>query len=176
MAQNRCTATTKAGKGCRRRPAPGGDRCAVHNGEQLDGLTPKVHERVVQAIRLGLPRELAAEAAGIDERTLYRWLQRAAGDDAPDRFRALAEDVRRGTAQWAARTVHDIQRDDPGGRNRRWLLAVRLPEHFSERRQVEHSGQLEVALAAELDPRKLTDAELDELRRICEKGRPDADS
>jgi hypothetical protein len=171
----KCAATTKSGKSCRRRPAPGAERCAVHAGEQLDGLTPETHELVVQAIRLGLPRELAAGAAGIGSRTLYRWLQRGEADDAPDRFRTLAEDVRRGTAQWAARTVHDIQRDDPGGRNRRWLLAVRLPEYFSERRQVEHSDQLELALAAELDPRKLTDGDLDELRRICEKGRPDGE-
>lgn len=173
MTKKRCAATTRAGKRCRRRPTPGSDRCAVHNGEQLDGLTPDVHQRVVQAIRRGLPRELAAEAAGVGARTLYRWLARGEADDAPDRFRALAEEVRRGTAQWAARTVDDIQRDDPGGRNRRWLLSVRLPEHFSERRQVEHSGQIDVALEAELDPRKLSDDELDELRRICEKGRPD---
>jgi hypothetical protein len=177
MARKRCTATTKAGRPCRRRSAADGDRCAVHASEQLDGLTPEVHQEIVRTIELGMPRELAAEAAGIHRATLFRWLARGDGDDAPERFRALAADVQSASARGAVRSLLEIHRDQSGGWQRhKWLLATRFPEHFSERGQLELSGPdggpVPIDVAG-LDPRKLSDAELDELRRLCRKGRRD---
>jgi hypothetical protein len=166
MAGKRCTATTKAGNPCRRRPAPGASRCAVHAGEQLDGLTPEVHQEIVRVIELGMPRELAAEAAGISRATLFRWLNRGERDDAPDRFRALAADVHRASARGAVRSLMEIHRDQSGGWQRhKWLLAVRYPEHFTERGRLEHTGPEGGPIP--LEPlRVASDDELELLQRL----------
>jgi transposase len=41
-----------------------------------DKLTPEVAQRIVDAIRVGATVELAAAAAGVGIRTLYRWKKR----------------------------------------------------------------------------------------------------
>jgi hypothetical protein len=173
--KRRCTATTKTGKPCRRRPAPGTGRCAVHAGDQLDGLTPDVHQEIVHTIELGAPRELAAEAAGISRATLFRWLSRGETDDAPERFRKLADDVHRASARGAVRSLLEIQRDESGGWQRhKWLLAVRYPEHFTERGRLEHTGPEDGPIDIEMvgdalgDLRRLSEAQLDELGKLME--------
>ena len=45
-------------------------------GGRRTKLTPEVQEKVVSAIRAGNYANVAAEYAGIGERTFYRWLQR----------------------------------------------------------------------------------------------------
>ena len=173
MARKRCTATTKAGKPCKRRPAPGTKRCAVHAGEQLDGLTPEVHQEIVSTIELGAPRELAAEAAGISKATLFRWLTRGKSDGAPERFRKLADDVHRASARGAVRSLVEIHRDQGGGWQRhKWLLAVRYPEHFTEHGRLEHSGPdggpIEVAGDALGDLSRLSETQLTALGELME--------
>jgi hypothetical protein len=173
MARKRCTATTKAGSPCRRRPAPDGDRCAVHASEQLDGLTPVLHQEIVRTIELGMPRELAAEAAGIHRATIFRWLTRGKSADAPERFRKLADDVHRADARGAVRSLVEIHRDKSGGWQRhKWLLAVRHPEHFTERGRLEHSGPdggpIEVAGDALGDLGRLTETQLVQLGELME--------
>src|SRR5258708_1378376 len=41
-----------------------------------DNLTPEIAKRFEDAIRVGAPNELAAAAAGISMRTVYRWEER----------------------------------------------------------------------------------------------------
>jgi hypothetical protein len=46
-------------------------------------LTANRQELIVSAIRIGNYARVAAEAAGIDESTLYRWMKRGAEDELP---------------------------------------------------------------------------------------------
>jgi Homeodomain-like domain len=93
----RCTASTKGGKRCRRKPAAGTERCHPHSAAadvgRPDSLTEDAERRIVQAVRAGATREVAARAAGCSRRRLQRWLARGGGGDAPDHFRRLAEQV-----------------------------------------------------------------------------------
>jgi Homeodomain-like domain len=114
----RCSAKTKSGKRCRRRPAAGGERCHAHSGADdvgaPDGLTPEAERRIVQAVRTGATREVAAAAAGVSRRTLQRWLARGAVEDAPEHFRRLAAAVDQAGAQ---REVEALARIAMAGRD-----------------------------------------------------------
>jgi hypothetical protein len=170
----RCTAKTRAGTRCRRKAGDGGC-CHAHSGAvdvgRPDGLTAAVHERIVRAVRVGAGREVAAQEAGVDVRTLQRWLARGAGEDADERFRALAVEVERAGAQREIQAhAHIARAGAEDWRAEAWYL--RYVRGYAGRH--EHSGPdggpipLDVA---GLELRKLSDAELDELRRICAKGR-----
>jgi hypothetical protein len=164
----KCTAKTKAGKNCRRRPDPGGDRCAVHvHDRQLDGCTPEVQERVCQALRAGAHMEQAATYAGVHRATVYRWLARSESDQAPQRFRDFAAAVHEAEAGFEIASLALIARaGDEDWRARAWLVERRHPRRWGRRKALELSGpdgepiQLD---ALGLDTHKLTDAELDTL-------------
>jgi hypothetical protein len=170
----RCTAKTKAGKRCRRRPAPGGDRCAVHDDDrQLDGLTPEVHERVCQGLRDGGHMEQAAAYAGVHRATVYRWLARGESDDAPQRFRDYAAAVGEAEAGFEIASLALIARaGDEDWRARAWLVERRHPRRWGRRKALELSGpdgepiQLE---ALGLDWHRLSDEELDFVARLYAK-------
>jgi hypothetical protein len=173
MAKRRCTATTKAGKRCRRRPAAGGGRCAVHSGGQLDGLTPAVQERVCQALRAGAHMEQAATFAGVHRATVHRWLARGESDDAPERFRDFAAAVREAEAGFEIASLALIARaGDEDWRARAWLVERRHPRRWGRRKALELSGpdgepiQLE---ALGLDWHRLTDEELDFVAQLYAK-------
>jgi hypothetical protein len=93
----RCTAKTKSGSCCKRRPAAGAERCHAHSGADdvgtPDGLTAEAEQRIVKAVRDGATREVAAAAAGVSRRTLQRWLAAGRAEDAPEHLRRLAEAV-----------------------------------------------------------------------------------
>jgi Homeodomain-like domain len=137
----RCTAKTKSGKRCRRRPAAGTERCHAHSGTDdvgaPDGLTADAERRIVQAVRAGATREVAAAAAGVSRRTLQRWLARGVADDAPPRFRRFALAVGEAGAQ---REVEALARIALAGRDDwkadAWYL--RFVRGYPERH--EHSG------------------------------------
>jgi len=75
-------------------------------------LTPKVQERIVQGIRLGMPYEHAARYGGIDKTTFYRWLEKgeAQGRGAYRDFRNAVKDAEgQAEASWLA-TVEQASR------------------------------------------------------------------
>jgi hypothetical protein len=163
----KCTAKTKAGRRCQRKPAAGADVCAVHNGAQLDGCSPDVQERVCQALRAGAHMEQAATYAGVHRATVYRWLARGEADDAPERYRDFAAAVREAEAGFEIASLALIARvGDEDWRARAWLVERRHPRRWGRRKALELSGpdgepiQLE---ALGLDTHKLTDDELDTL-------------
>jgi hypothetical protein len=86
--------------------------------------------------------------------------------------------VRRAGARGAIRSLLEIHRDKSGGWQRhKWLLAVRYPEHFTERGRFEHSGPggdpIEIRAETDWDLRKLSNDELDLLYRLQRKAAPD---
>jgi len=69
-------------------------------------LTPEVHAAIVAYMRAGAFAWVAAEAAGIDKSTLYRWMDRGARE-ASGSYHDFAEDVRQAQAQ--ARVTAEVQ-------------------------------------------------------------------
>jgi hypothetical protein len=172
----RCTANTRAGNRCRRKAGDGG-RCHAHSAPDVgrpDGLTAAAHEQIVRAARTGAGREVAAQAAGIDVRTLQRWLARGSDDDADERFRRLAADVERAGAQREVQAHAHMAR--AGADDWRAELAyLRYVRGYPVRH--EHSGPggdpIEIRAESDWDLRRLSNDELDLLYRLQRKAAPD---
>ena len=102
-------------------------------------LTPDVHARIVETVRLGNFRETAAAAAGVDVRTMRRWLYRGAQGEAP--YAAFSADL---DAAEAASEIADIgaiaAADD-------WKAIAWRRERMSNRWQL----RLRVEVTKELD-------------------------
>ena len=173
----RCTAKTAAGKRCRRKAGDGG-RCHAHSGApdvgRPDVLTANDHEQIVRAVRTGAGREVAARAAGIDVRTLQRWLARGSDEDADERFRALARDVERAGGQREVQAHAHMAR---AGRDdwRAELACLRYVRGCPARH--EHSGPDgdPIEIRADWDLRRLSNDELDLLVALQRKAAPDDD-
>lgn len=79
----RCTGTTGKGTRCTRNALHGSTRCKAHGfnpgniGRPPSALTPELADRIVGLLLEGNYLKTAAEAVGVPERTVYRWLERA---------------------------------------------------------------------------------------------------
>lgn len=108
-------------------------RAMPDTGRPTD-LTPEIAEKLVQAASLGSYRKQAAAFAGVDERTLRRWLQR--GHAEPDslyaalRARLLEAEARTQVA--AMGTITKAIRDGDW-KAAAWMLERRTPEQYSPR-------------------------------------------
>jgi transposase len=78
-------------------------------GGRRTKLTPEVHEKIVSAIRAGNYARVAAEYAGVGERTFYRWLQR--GQEAQRGiYRQFWQAVKKAEREAEVRAVAIIQK------------------------------------------------------------------
>lgn len=68
-------------------------RAPRRTGGRRSKLTPETHSAIVKAVRAGATFENAAQAAGVDESTLYRWLRDAELAGAPTWKRQFREDI-----------------------------------------------------------------------------------
>ena len=106
-------------------------------------LTPTSHKRVVEAIRRGGYRAVAAEYAGIGEATLYRWLADGAKQDVGP-YRELWEAVKKAEA---AAELGDISIIKKAARKNwqaaAWLLERKHPERWGkvDRTKLELTGK-----------------------------------
>jgi transposase len=134
----RCKASTRSGKRCKSQALAGGERCYAHSAAAVgrpDKLTDELKARLLEAVRAGVPVEVAAEYAGISRSTYYRWLSLAEEDD---RFRAFRDEVRTAEAEaevHATATLRKAMGDD-------WRAALaylerRHPERWGRRRAEE---------------------------------------
>ncbi len=109
-------------------------------GGRPSKLTPERQERIVELIRAGNYMEIAAQAAGIDVSTLYRWLQR--GEKARSgKYRQFRDAVMRARVEAEARAVVVVQKaalDD--WRAASWWLERAFPDRWGRRQKLEHSG------------------------------------
>ena len=71
-------------------------------------MTPEVKQRLIEGIRLGLSNKLAAQYAGISERTFYYWLEQARDGD--NEKLQLLQDIKRAEAQSAAHALATIKK------------------------------------------------------------------
>lgn len=78
----RCNARTRGGRGpqCKRDALDGHDRCASHTYRvpgRPSKLTAALSDTIIREVLDGAYIEVAAQAAGVNVTTLYRWLRRA---------------------------------------------------------------------------------------------------
>ncbi len=94
-------------------------------------FTAKRRETIIEALRRGNSRRTAAALAGVDHKSITRWLQR--GAEAPDgsTWRQFAEAVAHAEAAAAGEMVEIIRRDavvEGNAKSAMWWLERRDPE------------------------------------------------
>jgi len=103
-------------------------------GGRPSKLTPEIAEDILQGIRAGHVRELAARLAGIDVSTLRRWCERGERQRAgpyADLVKAIREAERRTANAAGARIQKGILDGDVDAAFR--YLQSRFPEHYAPR-------------------------------------------
>lgn len=104
---------------------------------------------IVRSIELGMPWNLAADAAGIGRSTLHEFRLRGAQGEPP--FAAFVDRLRAAEAAGVARSLATIRAAAEGGtwQASAWLLERRYPSEFGRRSEV-----AVVAESAQVDPNR----------------------
>lgn len=116
-----------------------------------EGPPAEIVEVLVAGLRRGLFRSVAASLAGINRKTLHRWLKYAEAGD--QRFKAVAEAIEKAEAEFqdtglaiiqaAADATDERGKVVPGAwKAQAWLFEKRFPKRFGSRAKVEHSGEV----------------------------------
>ena len=96
-------------------------------------FTQAKSDRIVQAIRNGLPYKLAAAAGGVSYNTFIRWRNQGTKDDAQPHFRQFLNQVRIAEAEAAERLVGIIEeRARIHWQAAAWMLERRHPDLFTK--------------------------------------------
>jgi hypothetical protein len=126
----------------------------VDTGGRPTKCTPKRRKLICDAMRIGAHRPVAAARAGIELRTLERWLQwgeaaRSRGDRTPATlpYRRFCREFRAAETEAELGIIADVRigtRKQP--RAGIELLARRHPDRWARRDQLEVSGSVSVAV------------------------------
>lgn len=127
-------------------------------------LNDQTHEAIVTAVRNGNYVETAAQAAGIDPATFYRWMERGEADienDVASPFREFCEAVEKAKAE-SEKIDLDLIAKAAGEGNWQaaaWRLERRFKDKWgrNDKMKIEHAGSIG------RDVEVLTDEQLDQL-------------
>jgi transposase len=127
-------------------------------------LNEHTHEAIVTAVRAGNYVETAAQAAGIDTATFYRWMERGEADienDVDTPFRGFCEAVQKAKAE-SEKIDLDLIAKAAGEGNWQaaaWRLERRFKDKWgrNDKMKIEHAGSIG------RDVEVLTDEQLDQL-------------
>ena len=136
----------------------------------------RIQKQILDAMMVGLTKEQAAHAAGIDKRTLHRWLQE--GEVAPPKsvlgvFTRKVEHMRDGAfRQRHLKNISDIalNKKKPNWVASAWLAERNFPEDYSLTHRLKVEGGMSVTLD-DLDQLK-KNAELNENPPTDSDGEP----
>lgn len=126
--------------------------------------SPEVHKRIVDCVRDGNYRKVAAGAGGIAEQTLMDWLE--AGRAGTEPFAALLRDIEDAEREAEAEmvlVVRENAKEDWHAAS--WYLARKHPDRWGQTQKTELTGANGGPVQT-LDVTKLSDDELE--RRIAE--------
>lgn len=109
--------------------------------------TEAVGLRIVEEIRRGRPKWVAAQLVGVSRETLDEWIKRGEVDEPPDAdlpFVLFAELYRQAEAEYCAQELDGIDGETGSKRGdwkrRAWKLQQRFPRQFAERKAIELTG------------------------------------
>lgn len=90
-------------------------------------------DRIVAAIRRGVPLKLAAAAGGVSYNTFVRWRNDGSSPEAPPHFREFLNQVRKAEADAALRLIGQIAKAaNTHWQAASWLLERRHPDMFGK--------------------------------------------
>ncbi len=100
-------------------------------------LTPKIQERIIQAISLGNYRKDAAAFAGVDPATVHRWMVRGANEPQSEygTFRRAVQEAEARSKVAAMGCVTKAARDGDW-KAASWWLSRKYPHQYSDRSQL----------------------------------------
>lgn len=131
-------------------------------------LTPEVHQKIVDAVRNGNTRRIAAMSAGVSEPTVYRWLERGGQTRAPKLYREFQENVHLAEAQAVQTAIAAIRLAGVKGswQAYSWWLERLHPAEYGRKDRVKlEVDQAAMAQIADVINRVVTDPDtLDNLR------------
>ena len=103
-------------------------------------LTPEVQEKIVSLVRAGNYPEVAAQAAGIDPRTYYRWMEK--GEDGPAPYGQFRHAVKEAQAAAESHAVTIIRKAaiDGSWQAAAWFLERSHPRKWGRHDRHEVTG------------------------------------
>lgn len=144
----------------------------MSNAGRNTKFTEERAEKILEALRLGVPHKTAAVYGNIGESTLYKWLADARKDDAPPHLVEFLEAYKAARAEAEVRSVAIIQN---AARKQwqaaAWFLERAFPSHWSRTDRHEISGRDGGAIELNVD----TDALESKLQRLIEKRKGETD-
>jgi len=121
----------------------------VNIGGRPPSLTPAVHKSIIKKLSEGNWLTTSAQAAGVSQRSVMRWIQRGKGEmpgkDAIEPYASFAKDVERAISKAEVQLVSDLQRESDW-RAKAWLLE-RGPSRERWAPQVTLTAQLAPAVS-----------------------------
>lgn len=105
-------------------------------------FTPDRADKILEALRLGVPQATAVTYAGVGESTYYRWLSDATKPDAPDDLREFREAVQAARAEAEVRSLAVIQNASrKTWQAAAWFLERGFPHHWARTDRHEVTGR-----------------------------------
>lgn len=95
---------------------------------KLDDITA---ERIAEAISAGQTWKLAAQYAGISERTLHDWRER--GEEGDEPYASFLQRLKRAEGVAALESIREIRTGALQWQARAWFLERRFPEEWAKR-------------------------------------------
>jgi AcrR family transcriptional regulator len=186
----RCTAQTGGGNRCQKAALEGTTRCR-HHSFRIPGRPTKLNadltEIIVSNVLEGVYMETAAQLAGINKTTLYRWLRKADDleaaalehvDEAKPKTHDLYQHI--DPADWVyldfrhamksaeayseAELLRKAASGKPGWQAQMTVLERRHPTRWRRRDSVEHSGGVDVRPVTHQPPAEKRDELIGTLR------------
>ena len=104
-------------------------------------LTPEVEEKIVSLVRAGNYPEVAAQAAGIDPRTYYRWMEKGENGTAPyGQFRHAVKEAQAAAESHAVTIIRKAAMDG-SWQAAAWFLERSKAERWRRKENVELTGK-----------------------------------
>jgi len=105
-------------------------------------LTPTTQDRIIELVKAGNYAETAAQVAGIDESTFYRWMQQGEGEKARHPYKGFRKAILEAKAESEARMVMVIQKAgfDGSWQAAAWYLERTKQNKYGKQNKVELTG------------------------------------
>lgn len=133
-------------------------------------FTPELADKIIEALRLGVPQSTAITYGGISDTTYYRWLQEGAEDDATPQLRDFRDAVKAARAEAEVRSVAVIQNASrKTWQAAAWFLERSFPQHWARTDRHELTGRDGGAIELNVD----ADALESKLRQLIAKRKGD---
>lgn len=130
-------------------------------------LTPEVQQTIVSALLEGMYRVVAAQLAGIGERTLYLWLEKGEAGEAP--YADFLHAVKTAEAHAELEVVRAVRAGEDGWQSKAWVAERRWPKRWAARVRTAVTEELDAY--AERLAKRLDEATM---QKVLDASREDA--